>query len=197
MAEYRAQDVQVGQLGCAQASKGPWHRRGARDEGPRGAGAVRDRAGRGAQREDRSYRDLWLVPGAQRACAGRPDHGTACPRLERKVAEAWVMRVFCSTRTRASTFSKDCRISFVVALEFHAPGDIVTSAIVYAEVVRGLDPNDPVALDENRPFVRAIPICRSTVPRRSQHENPLSAWEASTDLIAAHALATKSCPRHF
>lgn len=69
------------------------------------------------------------------------------------------------------------------------PGEIVTSAIVFAEVMRGVDRADPVALRKTRRLFSAIPVqpfdeaageAYSTVPfRRGRFDR----------LIAAHALS--------
>lgn len=76
-------------------------------------------------------------------------------------------------------------------VESCSPGEVVTSAIVYAEVVRGLDGDDPTALEKtNRlfdavailPFDAAAAFSFRDVPFRRGHFDRL---------IAAHALATK------
>jgi tRNA(fMet)-specific endonuclease VapC len=74
-------------------------------------------------------------------------------------------------------------------VESHAPSDIVTSAIVYAEVVRGLDADDPVALTKtDRLFekIAILPFDRATA--RAYMRVPFRPGSFDR-LIAAHALA--------
>ena len=74
-------------------------------------------------------------------------------------------------------------------VESHYPGEVVTSAVAYAEVMRGVDPNDDKAMADTEWLFAVIPVMPFDAAAAVAYRS-LPFKRGSFDrLIAAHALA--------
>ena len=74
-------------------------------------------------------------------------------------------------------------------VESYYPGEVVTSAVAYAEVMRGVDPNDGKAVADSEALFALIPVLPFDAAAATAYRR-LPFKRGSFDrLIAAHALA--------
>ena len=74
-------------------------------------------------------------------------------------------------------------------VESYYPGEVVTSAVAYAEVIQGVDPDDPKAVAASEALFAAIPVLPFDAAAAEAYRR-LPFRRGSFDrLIAAHALA--------
>jgi tRNA(fMet)-specific endonuclease VapC len=74
-------------------------------------------------------------------------------------------------------------------VETFAPGEIVTSAIAYAEVMRGVNPGDPAAVAHAEALFEAIPVIPFGREAALEYRHLRFKRHSFDRLIAAHALA--------
>lgn len=80
-------------------------------------------------------------------------------------------------------------ISARTRVESYYPGEVVTSAVAYAEVMRGVDTNNPRAIAGSEAFFAAVPVLPFDAAAAEAYRH-LPFKRGSFDrLIAAHALA--------
>jgi tRNA(fMet)-specific endonuclease VapC len=70
-----------------------------------------------------------------------------------------------------------------------APEQLVTSAITYAEVIRGIDPDDRIAMAKIARFFKVIPAVPFDAPAAFAFQRVPFRRKSFDRLIAAHALA--------
>ena len=74
-------------------------------------------------------------------------------------------------------------------IQAHRPGEIVTSAIVYAEVARGIAQDDVIAVAKVESFFRVVPVLPFDQAAARAYGSIPFRRGAFDRLIAAHALA--------
>jgi tRNA(fMet)-specific endonuclease VapC len=74
-------------------------------------------------------------------------------------------------------------------VERFAPGEVVTSAIAYAEVMRGVDIGDPVSLAIASALFEAVPVLPFGTDAALEYRKLPFKRHSFDRLIAAHALA--------
>lgn len=74
-------------------------------------------------------------------------------------------------------------------IQLHEPGEVVTSAIAYAEVIRGIDPADAAAGQALDDFFEAVPVLPFDFEAAQTYPRVPFRRAGFDRLIAAHALA--------
>jgi tRNA(fMet)-specific endonuclease VapC len=75
------------------------------------------------------------------------------------------------------------------AVEDHAPGEVVTSAVAYAEVMNGLRDADSKALAHAAAFFRTVPVQPFDAAAAEKYRSLVFERHRFDHLIAAHALS--------
>lgn len=70
-----------------------------------------------------------------------------------------------------------------------APGEVVTSAVVYAEVLRGIDKSDPAAMTKIESFFAVVKVLPFDGPAALAYSRVPFKRRSFDRLIAAHALS--------
>lgn len=74
-------------------------------------------------------------------------------------------------------------------VEAHVPGSVVTSSIVYAEVMRGIDPSDKAKVERAEQLFNVFPVLAFDREAAAQYLRVPFKRHRFDRLIAAHALS--------